>query len=165
MKAKIAILFLLFTFGSNVVFGRSGSEGYLEFYKAHKSHEDVINLDIPTFFARFFLHGEDRKELRSLLRKIDDFKIFVADRLAYELLPILNESLKKASYIDAMIVKDEGEIITFKTKGNDTLITEIILVVDQVDSFVVVSVMGKFTPEDMRKYVRAIDTQKMYSGD
>lgn len=163
MKTKISVLFLLFIFSSNALFGRS--EGYLKFYKTHKSHKDVINLDIPTFFARFFLYGEDKKELRSLLRKTDDFKVFVAEKSAYELLPILNESLNKASYNDAMIVKEEGQIITFKTKGSTTRITEIILIVDQRKSFVVISIKGKFTQEDMRKYVQALDVGKFHSGD
>jgi len=163
MKVKISTVLMLLIFSSSTLFAKS--EGYLKFYKTYKSHEDVINLDIPTFFVRFFLFGEDNKELRSILRKTDDFKVFVAEESAYTLLPILNKTLEKTSYDDAMIVKEDGETITFKTKGNDTLITEIILIVDEVNSFVVVSIRGKFTQEDMREYVRAIDTGKFHSED
>lgn len=163
MKVRVSAVLMLLILSSNALFGRS--EGYLNFYKTYKSHVDVTSLDIPTFFVRFFLFGEDNNELRSILKKTDDFKIFVAEDSGYQLLPILNEYLFKNAYEDAMIVKEDGEIITFKTKGNEKLITEIILIVDEVNSFVVVSIRGEFTSEDMRKYIRAVKAKNISSGD
>lgn len=163
MKVKISTVLMLLIFSSNALFAKS--EGYLKFYKTYKGHEDVVSLDIPTFFVRYFFYGEDTKELRGLLRKTADFKVFVAEESAYKLLPILNNALEKTSYEDAMIVKEDGETVTFKTKGNDTLITEIILIVDEVDSFAVVSIRGKFTQEDVREYVRVVDAKNFGSGD
>ncbi|MCF8381455.1 MAG: DUF4252 domain-containing protein, partial [Bacteroidales bacterium] len=120
--------------------------------------------DIPTLFVRLFLPGEVKKDLSPFLSKTDDFKIFVAEESAYHLLKTLNESLDKSSYNDALIVNEEAEIITLKIKGQEDMITDIILIVDQTDSFVVVSIMGEFTQEDMRQFVSEMDTKNTISA-
>lgn len=163
MKTRIKGVIIVLILGTSFLFG--STEGYPEFYKIYKSNKDVVAFDIPTFFVRLFLPEEEKKDMRPFLKMTDDFKIFVAEESAYHLLPTLNESLHKASYNDALIVNDEGEIITFKIKGNEDMITEIILIVDQMDSFVVVSIMGEFTKEDMREFISSMDTKNVKSTD
>jgi len=156
MKTRIKGLLVVLILSSNILFG--SSDGYMEFYKTYKSHEDITALDIPIFFARFFLSGEDNKDIRNVIKKTNDFKVFIAEESNYHLLPILKKSLNNASYNDAIIVSEENQIVSFKIKGDEELLTEIILIVDEIDSFVAIRIRGKFTPEDFRKFVSAMDT-------
>ena len=155
MKTKTSILLLILAFASSTIFAKS--DGYDKFYKEHKKHHTVVNIDIPVIILGLFLDSDNDKEIRKLLRKTDDFKVFVAEGSKTHFLPIIKEYLPNDIYKDFLIVKESGENVTIKTKEAEGVISEIILLVEEDEDLVAISIKGKFTADDLMKYMYAID--------
>lgn len=155
MKVRISIILLVLTFASASLFAKS--DGYDLFYKTHKKHDSVINLDIPVIILGLFLDSDDDKEIRKLLGKTDDFKVFYAEGSKTHFLPIIKEYLPSDIYKDFLIVKESGENVTIKTKEAEGLISEIILLVEEGQDLIAISIKGEFTADDLMEYMNAID--------
>lgn len=155
MRTKISIIFLVFIFASSCLFAKS--DGYDQFYKTHKKHNTVINLDIPVTILGLFLDSDDDKETRKLLRKTDGFKVFFAEGSKTHFLPIINEYLPNDIYKDFLIVKESGNNVIIKTKEAEDFISEIILLVEEGKDLIAISIKGKFTADDLMEYMNAID--------
>lgn len=164
MKTKFSIILLVFIFASSCLFAKS--DGYDLFYKTHKKHNTVINLDIPVIILGLFLDSNDDKEMRKLLRKTDDFKIFVAEGSKTHFLPIINEYLPSEIYKDFLIVKEsESDDVTIKIKETENIISEIILLVEEGQDLIAISIKGKFTADDLMKYMNVIDIDYFADAD
>lgn len=155
MKTKISILLLVFIFTSSCLFAKS--DGYDLFYKTHKKHHSVINLDIPVIILGFFLDSDDDKEIRKLLRKTDDFKVFYAEGSKTHFLPIMKDYLPNDIYKDFLIVKESGENVSIKIKEAEDVISEIVLLVEEGQDLIAISIKGEFTADDLMEYMNAID--------
>lgn len=155
MKTKISILLLVFLFASSCLFAKS--DGYDLFYKTHKKHNTVVNIDIPIIILGFFLDSDDDKEMLKLLRKTDDFKVFVAEGSKTHFLPIIKDYLPNDIYKDFLIVKESGENVSIKIKEAEDIISEIVLIVEEEQDLIAISIKGEFTADDLMEYMNAID--------
>jgi hypothetical protein len=60
-----------------------------------------------------------------------------------------------------MVINDSGSLVTFKARDNNELISEIIMLVEEDDEFIVMSIEGEFTYKDMSKIINSIDSEKV----
>lgn len=155
MKTIISLLLLVITFVSCTLFAKP--DGYDLFYKTHKKHNTVINIDIPVIILGLFLDSDDDKEIRNLLRKTDDFKVFLAEGSKTHFLPIVKEYLPNEIYKDFLIVKESGDNVTIKIKETENVISEIILLIEEDQDLIAISIKGKFTANDLMEYMNVID--------
>lgn len=159
MKKIFYSIVIIVLFSSCAISGNQ--KGYHSFYKEHKKDKDVVSFGLPTGLAGLFLNNKEDKELKAFLKNVDDFRFFIAEDTSKVLMPILKEHLPENLYKDFMIIKDGGETVTFKVRENKGAITEIIMLVEEEKSFVVMSIEGEFTYDDMKNFVKSVDTSKL----
>jgi uncharacterized membrane-anchored protein YitT (DUF2179 family) len=138
---------------------------YSLFYKLNKGSENVVNFRLPTDLMAMFINKKDDKELKQFLNDIDNLKFFIADHSANALLPILYEYLPSQMYKDVMIINNSSSKIIFKARDNGKSISEIIMLIEESNSFVVMSIEGDFTEKDIKKFVKAINTDKVRNAN
>ena len=163
MRKLVYILVIAVLFSSCA--GAKGIEGYHSFYKKYKKEKDVVSFGLPTGLMVLFVNNKEDKELKAFLKNVDDFRFFIAEDSSKVLIPILKEHLPENLYKDFMIIKNGNETVTFKVRENKDAITEIIMFVEEEDSFVVMSIEGEFTYDDMKEFVKSVDTSKVISAE
>jgi len=117
----------------------------------------VVNLDIPIVILRLFLNSKNDDEIHQVLKQTDDFKVFIAEELKSHFLPIIDEYLPGDTYKDFLKVKEAGEKVCIKTMETDDMITEIILLVEEEQDLIAISIKGEFNANDILIYMDAID--------
>jgi len=161
MKKIISIIALiLIVFTSNAT---TNNEGYSNFYNAYKGSEDIVSFRLPTTLLSFFLYEEEDKEIRQFLNKSKNLKFFISDE-SKKLLPILNKYISTNEYQDALVIKNSEDNITFKVHDNGTAISEVIMIIEEENSFVVMSFEGNFTHKDLQKFMNSVDTEKVLNS-
>ncbi|NOZ34783.1 MAG: DUF4252 domain-containing protein [Chlorobi bacterium] len=133
---------------------------YKDFYKSHKNDENVISFRVPTSLFSIFLKKED-KDLKHLLKNIDNLNFFIAENSNTDLLSELNNYLPKSNYKDVMIINDSGSKISFKARERNNSISEIIMLIEDDNEFVVMNIEGSFTHEELKKFIESVDTEKV----
>ncbi|MBN2668549.1 MAG: DUF4252 domain-containing protein [Bacteroidales bacterium] len=145
--------------------GAKYTKGYHDFYKKYKGSQEVVSFKLPKTLIWFFLLDEESKEARKALKNVDHINFFIADDSTKTLLKILYNYLPESEYKDAMIIKDGNDIITFKARENDKGITEMLMLIESEDSFVVMNIEGKFTYDDMKTFTQSVDVKKVSSAE
>jgi len=163
MKKIVYIITILVLFSSCA--SSKGIEGYHTFYKKHKSDENVVSFGLPTGLMSLFLNNDEDKELKEFLKNIDDLRFFIAEDSNKSLLPELNKYLPEEHYKDIMIIKDGGDKVIFKARENGDAISEIIMLVEEDSSFVVMSVEGEFTYDDIKNFAKSVDVNKVVDAE
>lgn len=158
MKRLISIFIITALFASCAVSGNV--DDYSVFYKSYRNSENVVSFELPTSLMSLFLKHED-KELKEFLRNIDDFSFFIADDTSKNLLKELKNYLPEKLYKDIMIINDGGDKISFKVREVNETITEILMLIEENDSFIVMNIEGKFTQEDIKQFINSVDKQKV----
>ena len=136
-------------------------DDYPVFYKKYKHNENVVNFGLPTGLIASFLNNKEDKDLKQFLKNVDSFTFFIADDSTKALLPILGDYLPKNLYKDVMIINDNGDKVTFKARESENTISEIIMLVEEENSFVVMYIEGDFTYEQMNELIKSIDKDKV----
>lgn len=139
-------------------------EGYADFYKKYKHNEEVINFGLPTGLIGLFLNNKEDKELKQFLKNVDHFRFFIAEDSTKTLISTLYQYLPEDTYKDVMVINDGGDKVTFKARESGEAISEIIILVEEEKSFVVMNIEGEFTYEDVKKISKAIDIKKVTSA-
>lgn len=134
----------------------SNTPDYQQFYKAYKNSDGVVSFSIPTGFAGLFIDKDDA-DIKEFLKNFDDVSFFISEDGNKKLFPELVKHLPKNTYSTIMEIKDGSSTVTFKAKEKDGKIDEIIMTVDETDSFVVMCISGSFTMEDAKKITKSIN--------
>ncbi len=158
MKKILSILVVIILFSSTAI--SCNTDGYPVFYEKYKNENNVVSFRVPTGFIKFFLDKEDQ-DLKNILEKINDFRLFIADDSSKILLPTLKTYLPTNKYKDVMIINDSGNRVSFKALEKNSSISEIIMLVEEDNSFVVMSIDGNFSYDDMKKLVKSVNTDKV----
>lgn len=134
----------------------SNTPDYQQFYKTYRSNEGVVSFSFPTGLAGLFMDKDDA-DVKAFLKKFDEVSFFISEDGNKKLFPELNKHLPKSTYSTIMEIKDGSSTVTFKAKEHDGAIDEIIMTVDETDSFVVMCISGSFTMEDAKKITKSIN--------
>lgn len=156
---KIVIILLVALLSASCATS-SNIDDYPVFYKKYKKQENVVNFKLPSGLIRAFLDKED-KEIKHFLKHSKGVRFFIAEEPDEQLYAALKSHLPEDVYKDIMIVKDGGDQVYFKAREEKESITEIIILVEEETSFVVMSIEGKFTFEDMHQLIKSVDVKKV----
>ncbi|MBE9468664.1 MAG: DUF4252 domain-containing protein [Bacteroidetes bacterium] len=159
MKKIISVILVVLIYTSCMA--SNEKKDYPSFYKLYKGSENVVNFRLPTDLMAMFINKKDDKELKQFLKDIDNLTFFIAEDSANALLPMLYEYLPSEMYKDVMIIADSSSDIIFKARDDGNSISEIIMLIEESNSFIVMSIEGDFTEKDIKKFVKAIDTNKV----
>ncbi len=157
---KIIISFLAVVLLSSCAISKGGEASYRNFYKKYKKTEGIVSFKIPMGLARIFVDNDD-KEAKEFLKKADDVSFFIAEEKNNILFSELKNYLPIDVYKDIMVIRDGASTITFKVKDTDNTIEEIIMTVQETDSFVVMCVTGDFDLEDAKAFTKSVDIKEV----
>lgn len=159
MKKIYSVILIAIVFASCAT--APPQDDYPVFYKKYKHNENVVNFGLPTGLIASFLNNKEDKELKQFLKNVDRFTFFIAEDSAKVLLPILDDYLPNNLYKDVMIINDSGDKVTFKARESEYAISEIIMLVEEDSSFVVMCIEGDFTYEQMNEFIKSVDKDKV----
>ena len=163
MKKIIYVIAVIVLFSSCVA--SENQEGYHTFYKENKNKENVISFGLPTGLIALFLNNDENHELKQFLKNTDNLRFFIAEDSTKTLLPVLKNYLPENLYKDFMIINDSGEKVSFKARESENAISEIIMLVESDSSFVVMSIEGEFTYEDLKNFAKSVDINKVVDAE
>lgn len=153
---KYLLIALLFGLGMSV----AAQQDFDTFYKAHKNDSGVEGFSVPGLFIKYMLRNSDEPEMEALVKKMNGVSFLIADTEASELKQALSENLPEAQYKDMMEVKDGTTTILFKAKEGKKGIEEIVLTIDEPESFFVMGIEGKFTTEDAKQLIQSVNVNE-----
>lgn len=134
---------------------------FKEFYKKYKNEEGFTSINVPTGLLGLIMSSED-KELKELMKNIDDinFLIYSGEQtIGPELASELKSGLKSRWYKDLMMVNDSGEKIEFKIREDGKVIREVIMIMSGNDTFIVMSIEGAITQNQVKELSKSIDLE------
>jgi hypothetical protein len=163
MKKLFSILVVLVLFSSCAATKKP--VGYKDFYKANKNKENVVSFGLPTGLIGLFIDKKEDKELKEFLKNVDKLRFFIADDSTKVLYPVLEKFLPEELYKDYMVINDGGNKVVFKAREGKNSIEEIIMLVEEESSFVVMSIEGEFTYKDLSKFAKTVDVNKVVDAE
>ncbi len=180
MKTKLPLLFIaLIVFCVGQAHAQSGVKGL---FRKYKYEDNVVKLSLPGFvikmgagIAKSVVDEPEIKELLKFVKKIGKTKVMVMeDRNPVQrrdLRQMLHQSRKKNNFSDLIQVNEHGTSMNFlirqqkdKTKKGvfkPGKIKNIILVLNEKDNFVLVSMKTKFTVADLSELIRNLIQMQM----
>lgn len=159
MKNIIIIALLL----SISIIGNAQKDGYSEFYKTYKTNDNIINFKLPAGLMSMFIDKEEEPELKLFLSKINNLRFFISED-SKELIPNLKKSISDEVYKDLMIINDGGNKITFTIRDSEKSISEVIMLIEEKESFFVMSFNGNFTEKDVKKFIKSVNSESVLSS-
>lgn len=159
MKNLISILLVILLFSSCA--SSKSHNDYSTFYKKYKHNKEVVNFGVPTGLLALFLNNDEDKELKQFLKNVDHCRFFIAEDPTQALVTTLNEYLPNTLYNDVMVIRNGKDKITFKARESDHVITEIIMIVEEGHSFVVMNIEGEFTLKEVKEFVKTVNVEKV----
>jgi hypothetical protein len=98
--------------------------------------------------------------IKDIVPKIESMKIITTEKKTIK--ETMYSDFKKIinnekSYEELMRIKDGKDAITFNVRKEGNDIRELIMLINEEDSFVVIQILGNFTIEDLEKITKDAD--------
>ncbi len=158
LKSMIILGLISMTLSSTCV-AANDPVAFKEFYNKYKSEDGFISVNVPIGLIGLFVNSEDQ-DLNDLMDNIDDIHFLIYNgesRNGSQLAGELKDKLKPRWYRDFMIENEGDEKIEFKVRADRKLIHEVVMIVSSNDTFVVMSIVGEITPEQVKELSKSID--------
>ena len=153
MKAILYLVLLTVVFPRDSA-GQKSIE-YNTFYHAFKNEKNIVTFKIPPGLLTLFVEKEE-KELKDLMKKVDDISLFIADPVSPFISKELEKNLPAGLYQDIMIINDGPSTIKFKARESKDGFKEIILSVSDPGSLVIICISGTFDHNDANYLARSM---------
>ena len=150
---SILLTLLMFISICNTTFGQNN---YTKFYNKYEHTKGVESFEISPFFLRFLLTKDDA-DIKMVLNKINKISFFISDSTTPEIKNELIKNLPKPIYQDLIEIKDGNSKVLFKIKTSEKKITELLMVVSDNKSLVVMCLKGKFSIKDAKSLANSIN--------
>ncbi len=166
---RILALFLLLTGGLfwSCQAEKEMSQGTLtQFFKKYNGKEEVTSFSLPAGLVSMLVDEND-KEAKEALKHIQQMKVFIHEdgQKHPAVAKDLQDALPSDRYNDLMIINEGGDKVTFKIQEKNNVVSELVIVVeDQKESLVVISIDGKIPLEDVKKLTKAIKLDDLKKG-
>lgn len=131
------------------------SPEYNKFYKSLKNEEGIVTFKIPPGLLTLFIEKEE-KELKDLMKKVDDISLFIADPVSPFIFKELEKNLPDKLYHDIMVIRDGPSTINFKARESKSGFNEIIMSVEDKGALVVLCISGTFDHNDANFLARSM---------
>ena len=153
----IIVLFLLVSIHINGFTQHVG--GYDEFYRIYHNREGVTTFTFPASLVNLVLDKKDQAKTKHLLDDTDQISFLTADSSKEEIRNAFRHYFSKQLYKDVMLIRNGSSTTAFKVKGEPDNLDEIIMVVYDPSSFMVMCWKGQFTMEDAKRFSKSMDSQ------
>jgi hypothetical protein len=150
----ISIIFIL----SFLLAGSLNAQDYKsfkDFYKSNKDREGITSLKLPLSCVKSFIETDD-DETDEILKKTKSVSIITADFKDEKLIKDLKNNLPGDLYKLLMVVKEGKETVSVKAKQTDKKVEEILLIVEEADSFTVLCVEGDYDIKDAVEFGNSV---------
>ncbi len=137
---------ILFAFVMMIPFlGNAQSEGIEKFYEKYMHLKEVDMIDLDGFLLNLAIEYSDDSDAKAVKNAIHKLRIMNMDSINYvqkaDKLALLR-SLRTNKFEELIQVRDDGAKVDILIREEGNKITNLILVVDDVDNFVLLSLEG-----------------------
>jgi hypothetical protein len=152
---------IVFLFLSIQTFGQNSIN---QFVKKYKGQENITHVSLPGWVLRLSASVVSKKEmegvdLKAIAKKIAHLSILTFDNTTpnSEDVTQLIKGLKAENYEDLIMIRHGKEKINIMIKESKDIVRQLVILVNgnKKDDFVLLSISGKFTMDDINKVVAA----------
>jgi hypothetical protein len=139
-----------------------GQSSYSQFFDKNKNIKGVESFTISTSLFRFFLDS-DEQELKDMLKKLDEVSFLIADAASPTLAIELEKTLPEKEYKELMVIKDGSSTVRFKAKEKSDKVDEIVMIVTEPNSLVVMCIKCNITFKEARTLASSVNVNQTVS--
>lgn len=132
--------------------GHSQTPAIKAFYDKYKNMENVQDVQLQGWLLNLASTFTDEEEAGRLLKKITQLRVLIMEegnlvnRQEYN---ALMKDLKKSQFEELIKIKEDGQNIEFMIREQEDTITDVLIVVNGTDDFVMLSLEGKLKFSDL----------------
>ena len=154
MQKTVIIFLIIFIFSCQ---SNENSElNYQDFYENHKNDESLISFKMMPFLFKLFIDKHD-EETNKALDQIKSVSVLINEKSDSHYVESLNKHLPDSRYKQLMKMNDEQTNIEFLTYEKGDLAEEIIMIVKEGNTCVVMFIKGSFDKENVKNLSKNIN--------
>ena len=144
---KNTLILLLFVLP---LFCFSQSNSINDFYSKYKNHKDITTFTISGGLIKFAASFEEDGNAK-ILEKISQVKLLIGDGnlITKNDYKVLTKGLKNDSFEDLMQINAEGTKVNILIRENGNNISDVVLLVNDGNDFILISLEGNFQYSDL----------------
>lgn len=130
---------------------------FSDFFQKYKDSEECVSVNIPGLLFQLIVKDEEHGDLT---KGISNMKLLILDDISdknRKMKSEIKKFLPNKLYKDLMIIQDGQEKIILKYREINKNKSEIILLIDDEDSLLTLSISGKIDEESAKKIMDSID--------
>lgn len=142
---------LVFCFVSLAVMGQTKS--IKSFYNKYKRYEEVTSVKMQGWVIRLAAKFTDDKDAKKVMRQISKLRVLTMENgnlVSPKDYHTLIQHLKKDDFEVLLKIREGGQTIDFYAREKDDTISDLLLLVNGQDEFVMISLEGQLRFEDIR---------------
>lgn len=128
---------------------------FISFYRTYKHQSGMINFTLPAFILNIATIGQD-EEVKDVLKSTSRIRLMVKEENSEYLYQAIDNYLNKDKYKNLLHVRDGSTYVKIAAQIKDDQIKEIILVVNDEETFVAIQLKGNYTFEQIRELANQI---------
>lgn len=131
-----------------------------EFYNKYKDRENVVDIKIGGLLVKMAATFSDDDEARQILKKVDRLRLLSVEDdnpVSQEDFKDLTRRIQTESYEHLIQIKEKDQHIDFFIKEKGDKISEVLLFVNEKDSFLMLSIQGNFKFSDLQNLHPDVD--------
>ncbi|HMQ49938.1 MAG TPA: DUF4252 domain-containing protein [Saprospiraceae bacterium] len=149
-----------------------------QFYQYNKGREGVVNFKLPGWLvwtgshvASWFTADKEKKMYFRLARKVKKMRMMVVDKeegmagIPRSEINSFVSNIRSNGYDDLFMVQSEGAKVNFLIKEKKDKLHDIVLVVDEADSFVFFDIKSSIRYKDLSKLIHHFMEKKNWAKE
>lgn len=161
MKTKKLLLIICLLCGS-IVYAQNSTMNKL--FEKYENEDDITVISISKAMFKMMPDNMNTNDvnIESIMHKIEFMRILTSDKA--NLKETMNSEFKSLidndkNYEELMRIKNGKAIITFNARKNGDIISELVMLVNEENNFVVIQIAGNFTLDDVQEIAKSKNTQ------
>lgn len=149
-KMKHLIILISLFIAPTIVF--SQSKAIKQFYNKYRNLESVTDIKLNGWVLKLASTFTEEEDAEKILKKITQLRVLVMEEgnlVSKEEYKSLVKSVKKDDFAELFKVKEEGQNIEFMIREDKDTITDVLILVNGIDQFVLLSLEGKLKFSDL----------------
>lgn len=161
MKTKSLLLIICLLCGS-ILYAQNSTINKL--FDKYENEDDITVISISKAMFKMIPGNVNTNDvnIESIMHKIEFMRILTSDKT--NLKEMMNSEFKSfiesnKNYEELMRIKNGKAIITFNARKNGDIISELVMLVNEENNFVVIQIAGNFTLDDVQEIAKSKNTQ------
>lgn len=135
---------------------QSRDKDFISFYRKYKHDSGMLNFTIPAFVINIAVRGQE-DEIRELAKSTTSIRVMIKDESPKELYSTVDQYLGPNIYKNLMHIGDGNCYVKIAAKVTDNKIKELVIVVNDSESFVAAQLKGNYTFEQIQDLTHFIE--------